>query len=622
MLLPYAQLAFRGQTPVSAEYDDIYYHTQSGSAESDYVYLRGNGLPERFLEKKRFVVGEIGFGSGLNAFLTAQRFLQSVPPDHHLTVISIEHRSWQLADLQQHHAAWDFLDAGLMRELQSAFYAQYPANHRGFHLLKLHPRVQFLLLWDEVESALNELSAQVDAWYLDGFSPSKNPECWTKAVFELLAQNSAEGASFASFSAARVVRDGLTAAGFAVEKRKGFANKREMLIGRLSQPLPRLRDWREPVTKALCGLPIAVVGAGIAGATVARVLADCGREVVVFHDPNTPEASRVPVAVPYVQPDAQSALLRDYQLHSYHHALRFYATRGKAHFTPQPLHQLPERPRDAQRQSQLFDQQLLNEAQWQRSSEALIYLGSGVIDTPSLLDDLLSHSRISKHAQRIENIDENEDFVTLDGRDFAAVVLCSAWAVEVLDKVLKTRVIQSALRPVRGQGSIFKATLPRLESSALTFIPMVGEHCYVGASFQANSADFSFREHEQSEQQQALQHKLNLDTPPVAQSAFVGIRAATTDYQPLCGVLADEGELLEKYARLRFDVNAVKPQEVAARRVFLHLGFGSKGLTQAFLNAEMVAAQMLGLPLPVPRSLLTILSPNRYWVRALSRRLI
>ncbi|MDO4436268.1 MAG: FAD-dependent 5-carboxymethylaminomethyl-2-thiouridine(34) oxidoreductase MnmC [Cardiobacteriaceae bacterium] len=624
MLLPYAQLSFRGQTPISTEYDDIYYNTQSGSAESDYVYLQGNGLPERFGAKKRFVVGEIGFGSGLNAFLTAKRFLEDAPRHHYLTYISIEHRPWRLEDLKRHHGAWDFLSSDNL-SLLNAFYAQYPHNHRGFHLLKLHERVQFLLLWEEVESALQQLVAQVDAWYLDGFSPSKNPDCWQASVFQALSKNSATGASFASFSAARVVRDGLQAAGFAVEKRKGFGFKREMLHGFLEKPQPREEHWSMVSQSALNDeARIAVIGAGIAGASVARSLAESGREVVVYHDPECSPASHVPVAVPYVQPDTESALLCDYQVGSYHHALRFYHTAGRLHYRTLPLYQLPIHARQAKRYKLLSEQKLFHEPilQFNEAESALVYQQAGVIETPALVRDLLAHPRITVIPQKIHHYREEGQSVWIGQEVYGALVLATAWRKDLL----QDEVLQSALRSVRGQGTVFKSDayggLAQIWSEHLTYIPMP-EGIYVGASFTPKSEDLRENEEENKAYQSALQaygQKMNLEASPRYQSAFVGIRAATTDYQPLVGALAQVEDLVEKYSKLRHDVNAVKGQNVALRRIYLHMGLGSKGLTQAWLNADFITAQINGTPLPVPKRWLALLSPNRYFIRALSRR--
>ncbi len=254
-------------TPVAEAFEDVYFSRSGGLAESEYVFLRHNALPTRF-GRGDFVIAETGFGTGLNALLTAARWAESGAPGT-LHFISFEKFPLAPADLRRAHAHWP----QLVRQA-AALQRAYPPRVPGWHHVRLDERVHLWLWFGDVHDGLADLDARVDAWYLDGFAPAKNPQMWTAALFEQMARLSAPGATFATFTAAGVVRRGLSAVGFEVEKVPGFGRKREMLCGRWSGT-PEAGEHAPPRT-------LAVVGAGLAGAQVARQAAEAGVSVTVF----------------------------------------------------------------------------------------------------------------------------------------------------------------------------------------------------------------------------------------------------------------------------------------------------------------------------------------------------
>ena len=253
-------------TPVACDYDDVYFSRAGALAESAYVFLRHNGLPARF-GAGDFTIVETGFGTGLNALLTAQQW-QRHGGAGTLHFISCEKHPLMLADLQRAHKCWPEL----------AFWAErlqrhYPALTPGWHQVALADNVRVWLWFGDVHEGLADLDTAVDAWYLDGFAPARNPQMWTEALFQRMAALSAPGATFATFTAAGVVRRGLEKAGFAVDKVPGFGRKREMLCGRW----PGTGRPQKARVQTL-----AVVGAGLAGAQVAYHAARAGVAVTVF----------------------------------------------------------------------------------------------------------------------------------------------------------------------------------------------------------------------------------------------------------------------------------------------------------------------------------------------------
>lgn len=234
MPIQHAQLHWDDQgQPLSSVYDDVYFSLLSGLEETRYVFLQHNRLSERFAALHSgdcMTVGETGFGTGLNFLCCWQLFEQQAPEDAQLHFISVEKFPLTAADLQQALALWPPLQ-DYSEQLLQAYKNIRPGRQT---LLFAGGRVRLTLLVGDASVQLAQLDKQiVDAWFLDGFAPAKNPEMWTEELFGLLAQLSAPGATLATFTSAGFVRRGLQAAGFAMQRNKGFGFKRQMLSGQL-----------------------------------------------------------------------------------------------------------------------------------------------------------------------------------------------------------------------------------------------------------------------------------------------------------------------------------------------------------------------------------------------------
>jgi tRNA U34 5-methylaminomethyl-2-thiouridine-forming methyltransferase MnmC len=210
--------------PFSARYGDHYYSRHDGQAETAHVFLAGNDLPARWEGAARFTIGELGFGTGLNLLETWRQWREAREEGQVLIFHSLDahplKRSaaaealarWEsLADLTAELLEnWDNLAEGVWLDAQTFLHVHHAS----------------------VEEALCAFPGDVDAWFLDGFAPSRNPAMWSANVMALIAERSSSNATAASYTAAGWVRRNLAEAGFAVEKRPGFGTKRDMITAR------------------------------------------------------------------------------------------------------------------------------------------------------------------------------------------------------------------------------------------------------------------------------------------------------------------------------------------------------------------------------------------------------
>lgn len=374
----------------SSQFDDVYSSKVGAIEESLYVFIEQNHLPERWkalsnqtlaeptfsdqtlperaLSKqttshdiKHFTIAETGFGTGLNFLLSAKLWLEIAPATAKLIYISTEKYPLRKDDLIRSHQDWPEL-CSYCQELQD----NYPVTIEGMHTLDLFDgRIQLqLLLGDSTEQFHQQLATPypdltqpinqcVDAWFLDGFAPKKNPEMWSADLFESIYRLSKAGTTYATFTAAGIVRKGMAGAGFRNEKRKGFGRKRDMLAGTFvglprtnSLPLePKERNHKHPALWYLdqslycqskpvfSEKTVAIIGGGLAGCINAWQLANDGYKVTIYdrHSQPAQEASGNPQGVLYSKLSHQNSDVSRFSLTSLLFSYRFYQQLFKDH---------------------------------------------------------------------------------------------------------------------------------------------------------------------------------------------------------------------------------------------------------------------------------------------------
>lgn len=252
----------------SGLYDDIYFSSENGYAETMAVFVEPTELPERMASGKTVRVAELGFGSGLNFCATLAQFRQFAPANSRLYYFATEHAPLSPKDIDQILTIYPQI-----KDEAKDMIAHLPPRWPGRHRITFDQgRVVLDLAYGDTLLSLSGASFLADAWFLDGFSPSRNPAMWQDDIFAHMARCSANDAICASFTAAGEVRRGLEKAGFEITRHDGFGHKRHRITGRIKTHKPTMS----------VAAKVMVVGAGIAGASLAYALRQRGIAVEVL----------------------------------------------------------------------------------------------------------------------------------------------------------------------------------------------------------------------------------------------------------------------------------------------------------------------------------------------------
>jgi tRNA 5-methylaminomethyl-2-thiouridine biosynthesis bifunctional protein len=654
-VLPHAQLDWDDHgRPYSRVFDDVYFSDQSGLDETRYVFIEQNRLAERFAalpEGGRLVIGETGFGTGLNFLCAWQVFEQHAAAGARLHFVSVEKYPLSPADLQRALALWPEL-----KVFADQLLAQYVAIHQGFQRLTLdNGRVTLTLLIGDALEQLPQLDARIDAWFLDGFAPAKNPDMWTAELFAELARLAAPGASISTFTSTGWVRRLLNAAGFKMKRTPGIGHKWEILRGEFlgwpqETPAPAADKPWFARPSALTGERRAlVIGAGLAGCASAASLAARGWQVTLLerHDDIAREASGNPQGVLYLKLSAHGTALSQMIVSGFGYTRRLleHLQRGRD-WDDCGVLQLAFNAKEAERQAQLaaaFPADLLHlldqsEAQAVAgiglANGGLFYPEGGWVHPPALCQWQAGHPRVQllTHRDALELRKVGDQWQAWNGE----CLLASAPVVVLAGAAEIRRFSESAelpLKRIRGQITRLAQTP---QSQALGTVvcaegyvapARLGEHT-LGASFDFNSDDLTPTTAEHLGNLAMLEeisHDLveRLQADKLAVESLQGraaFRCTSPDYLPIVGPLADSQAFAQAYAALGKDARQVPDVECPwLDGLYINSGHGSRGLITAPLCGELLAAWLDNEPLPLPRSVAEACHPNRFALRRLIR---
>jgi len=572
--------------PRSGRYGDVYFSAEDGLAETRAVFLAGCGLPEAWAGRKDFTVAELGFGSGLNIAALLDLWRRHRPEGGRLHIFSIEGYPLSRDEARRALSAWPEI-----HEATAALVDRWPAATPGFHRVDLPEFDAVLdLAVGEAEWALSQWSGRADAWFLDGFAPSVNPDMWSGPVFDLIAARSVPDARVATFTVAGVVRRGLAERGFTVEKRPGHGRKRERLEAR------RAGDPVIPPSRS-----VIVIGAGIAGAAMARALTAAGLSPVVIEAVGQGSgASGFPAALVTPRFDLGDPPIAALFAQALERADALYSPLPGAVLARGVL-QLAGTERDASRFERIAAQPIWAEAEMSLADDAEVSRmvgenagGPGLRMAPAFvvapqvvlsawLDRNEAHpgaaARLEPHGDGWRVLDETGAVLA----EADAVVLCAGAGSAALAPEL-------SLSPVRGQAEWVETNLGPAAVAWGGYVAPTETGLLFGATHDRGDIGTEVRPADTQRNLAALTARLPTLAAGVAKDAVrsrAATRATTRDRLPVAGALPGRPGL------------------------FVLGGLGSRGFCLAPLLGEHVAALIAGSSSPLPRDVADRITPSR-----------
>ena len=653
-MIKQAQIQWSQNTPISTEFDDFYFSTDSGLDETRYVFLENSQLRQRWatLTSNHFSICETGFGTGLNFLCAWQLWLECSHKDQHLHFISVEKFPINKKDLKKALEQWPELS-----DISQALLEQYPEPVPGWHTLHFNTQVQngsvtLHLFLGDISDWLPQINAQIDAWFLDGFSPAKNPDMWNDELFLNIARLTKPLGTVATFTAASNIKRSLRAAGFTVKKTRGYGVKREMgyAIQTLSNgPRPPFyidnKPWFEnPKLKTAKPQKAIVIGAGIAGCSTAAALAKRGWQVQLLEKDNSLAngASGNRQGVLYAKLATELIPHSQFYLAGFLYSLNLLnAQLDKQHWNDCGVLQLAMNEKEIKRQ-QTFEkrnklQSIIKSVTAQQASgiagveikqTGLYFKNGGWVHPKAWCERLIDHKNITtEFNQDITNISQKKnDWQALNkqGNTFHAnvIIVCNAEQGRSFEQL---NFIET--KPISGQVTQVEApdvTLNTVLCGGSYVTPTTQGNLNFGASYRLNSSNKEIIKQEHIDNLNTLAEEF----PGVSKqlkhpeniSGRAAVRCTSPDYTPIAGPVCDATEFSNDFSELSKSKKwCFHKSAKFLEGLYVNIGHGSRGLSSAPICAELVASQITNEPNPLPKELSNMVNPNRFLVKALTK---
>lgn len=589
-------------TPVDERVGDVYFSRHNGLEEARTVFMQGCGLPDRWAGRETFTIAELGFGTGLNFLAVWESWRKTRQHGQWLHFVSFEGYPLDAGDAARALSAWPELG-----DLPGKLTAAWPDRAKGVQrMVWPDERLTLTLHLGEIAETLPQSRFRADAWFLDGFSPAKNDAMWAEALWPLVRERSAEGAKLGTFTVAGAVRRGLSEAGFEVEKAPGFGFKRERLEVRFAGP-----GVEEPDVyglRALARRPerVRVIGAGIAGASAARVLANRGLEVEVI-EARAPAsaASGNPLALVMPRLDAGDTVQARLLVDAYLAARRFYA--GRAGVTETQVVHRPKDEREAERFAKLLADPPLGLENLEAMRGGVLHKGALILEPERLIAGLLDGIRV----------ETGRAVVPGDLTDGVPTILATGQSITGLLTWLKIAGRQGQVEFATGS-----VETPPSAIASGHYALTNGTDRLWGATFEAwDGGELNESEAARAENMAALERLdpyWRQDAKRQDIRSRVGVRATTPDRLPLIGAVPDHEAARAVFEGVRHG-QAIEADAPLMAGLYLAGGFGSRGFTWGPWAGEILAAQLLNEPAPASIGALQAVSPMRQILRDLKR---
>lgn len=679
-------------TPYSIQFDDIYFDSESGYQQSKHVFISANDISNRIKqESDTFVIGETGFGTGLNFLLTLQMYHKLQHEILNKKCAKLHFISVEKFPLTKKQLRKSLQALPQLSYFSDLLLAQYPTvacddangsaseskSIKDFSITFFDGQVTLKVIIDDAAQGLSNINSSknglMDAWYLDGFSPAKNPEMWSEALFEQIGRLSKPQASIATFTVAGFVKRHMQNAGFRTQKKAAIGNKHEMLTGIFQQNPKSNKGYqlRATITKPQ---QVSIIGGGIASACAALALTKQGIKVTLYCKDNSlaqgASSNAIGALYPLLHQQAddislfyQQAFWRAKEVYNsvieqgfnFPHqwcgllevAYKESLVKRQQKFTElgtwstDLIHGV-----DASTASELANVDLaygglfMPNAGWLSPQDGVKQIINAAKATGRLrIENNVLVTKIEQKQIDKENNDNNTNTntnnnqanwqLTTDKGEFNASVLVVCGGAEAihLDWInqLPFSSVQGQVTSMKTNENINQLSTVICHKGYLT-PSHKNMHC-IGATFNKNSTRTTAKPEEDqfninmlSTCLPELTAKINWSTQDITNSKS-RLRCMTPDHMPMVGAMPDIQQHIDTYPHLAKDKNW-KYNQVAPviDNLYVMMGFGARGLCSAPLAADILAADLCKTPYPVDNNMLFNLSPNRFVIRDIIRR--
>lgn len=591
MYSEFAPFSLKNNTLFSEEFDDLYSSAKGAVAECNHVFIKGNNLNERFEnlgENSKFYIGEIGFGIGINFLTTCKSWLDHTKQNQVLEFYSFDKYLFRLSDFKTLNISCPDL-----KEYISELERNYPRNIQGAQKISLFGgRIILNLIIGEIDNTQEyiKLMDKVDAWYFDGFSPSKNPDLWSIKLFKCIHKSCHENTTFSTYTSSGLVKNNLTESGFNHSRAMGFSDKRHMLKGTVDTQLK----------KNTSNTKVAVIGSGIAGCVLSYTLAKKGIEVDLYEksDSICSGASSHELLVTYPRLSAHDTAFGSFTLHSYIFATNFYKQLKTDTWKKTGVIILNHDAATEKRQSSLLekraDGEIYRYIDPDEASEisgidiklnGLIYEDAGYILPEEMCKFLIESPKINIFtSSHIKSIKKNREVFNLNiGKkkfEYQNVCVCAGSETANIVDIDGISIKRGQVTHIESLDNISRIKLPICAKGYIS--PRVNNIHLVGSSY-SDSEDTDLSEEEHLYNLNNL--KLVIDEEMNVITGQTGHRAVSKDHMPVVGM--KDG-------------------------IYINTCHGSRASVTAPISAEIIASMIVDEAPPLMGRELESLSPERF----------
>ncbi|MGJ0148769.1 bifunctional tRNA (5-methylaminomethyl-2-thiouridine)(34)-methyltransferase MnmD/FAD-dependent 5-carboxymethylaminomethyl-2-thiouridine(34) oxidoreductase MnmC [Campylobacter lari] len=605
-----ANIIIKNNAPFSLDFDDYYFNSSDGLSESEFIYTNAFEF-----QTKQTIIAELGFGIGLNFFLTLKRFTKEKKENQRLFYLSFENFYIEKETLREIYKNLGFYEE--FKELLEQFLKFYPPCKDGVY--RFYFQDCFLdLVFGDAKEKLQNLDFKADIWYLDGFAPAKNQEMFDEDIINKVAKNSKINAKILTFSSASILKKALTKNNFQAQKIKGF-RKREMIQAIFNglEFEDKFAYFNTPCLKKEIQ-KIAIIGAGIAGASIAYELSLRNIQVDVFEKENSLGKGASGningiLGSLILKPDV---LLGEFSQYAFLEASRFY--RQILDLTPQGVYEfahneLMQERFDSQKDNVLFE--IIN-------NQAFLKDGA-CIKPQELVKTLLQKSKAKvffEHEFKDYSY-ENEKFSLQFNnqkplKDYDVLIYAQGADIK---NFLEYKYMK--LSSVRGQCTHLKPFLKNSHAlSSKGYICPINEELnlqLIGASYDRLNQDTTLLKNDDLQNIENIKEFLQGEKLEIM-GGKVGFRSYSSDRFAIIGQAYNENFYMQNYKALLWHKNKSQVALNDFIPLYFSIAHGSRAFASAIIGARILSALIFDEP-KIEKDFLHATHPARFLIRMLKK---